>query len=103
MTTIEYRPAPPPVSFGSLTTATKTAPPVAQDVTYERILNARSEPQNWLTYYGAYDGQRYSTLDEITRANVKSLRPAWVFQAGVIGLIANPPTYALEAAPLVVD
>src|SRR6059058_196783 len=80
-----------------------SAPPVAQRVTAERIRNARSEPQNWLTYYGAYDGQRYSTLDEITRANVKSLRPAWVFQAGVIGLIANPPTYALEAAPLVVD
>jgi hypothetical protein len=30
------------------------APPVAQNVTYERLLNARSEPQNWLTYYGAY-------------------------------------------------
>jgi hypothetical protein len=26
------------------------APPVAKGVTYERILNARSEPQIWLTY-----------------------------------------------------
>ena len=30
MTTIEYREAPPAVNFGSLTTATGTAPPVAQ-------------------------------------------------------------------------
>ena len=26
-----------------------SAPPVTDGVTYERILNARSEPQNWLT------------------------------------------------------
>jgi alcohol dehydrogenase (cytochrome c) len=29
------------------------APPVAANVTYERILQARMEPQNWLTYNGA--------------------------------------------------
>jgi alcohol dehydrogenase (cytochrome c) len=43
-TDIEYREAPPAVDFGSLTTAVGTAPPVVQDVTYERILDARSEP-----------------------------------------------------------
>jgi len=80
-----------------------TAPPVAARVTGDRIRAARSEPQNWLTYYGAYDGQRYSALDQIAAANVRSLRPAWQFQAGVIGLIANPATYAWEAAPIVVD
>ena len=48
-----------------------SAPPVTEGVTYERILNARSEPQNWLTYYGAYDGQRYSPLDQINKENVK--------------------------------
>ena len=47
------------------------APPVAEGLTYERILNARSEPQNWLTYYGAYDGQRYSTLDQINKDTVR--------------------------------
>jgi hypothetical protein len=44
-----------------------SAPPVVRDVTYERILNARSEPQNWLTYYGAYDGKRYSLLARSTK------------------------------------
>ena len=40
----------------------------------ERLLKARSEPENWLTYYGAYNGQRYSPLDEVNRGNVKRLR-----------------------------
>ena len=80
-----------------------TAPAVAQRVTFDRIRASRSEPHNWLTYYGAYDGQRYSALDQINATNVKTLRPAWSFQAGVIGLVATPATYAFEAAPLVID
>ncbi|MGH7447421.1 MAG: PQQ-binding-like beta-propeller repeat protein, partial [Longimicrobiales bacterium] len=56
-----------------------------------------------LTYYGAYDGQRYSELDQVNTSNVSRLRPAWVFQQGVIGLVANPATYSFEAAPIVVD
>jgi alcohol dehydrogenase (cytochrome c) len=79
------------------------APPVAANVTYERILQARMEPQNWLTYYGAYDGQRYSSLDQINTENVRHLRPAWVFQAGSSGMHAGPSTYSFEAAPIVVD
>ncbi|MFN2566472.1 MAG: PQQ-dependent dehydrogenase, methanol/ethanol family [Gemmatimonadaceae bacterium] len=79
------------------------APAVARNVTFDRIRNARSEPQNWLTYYGSYSGQRYSTLDQINNGNVRTLRPAWVFQTGVIGLIATPATFAFEAAPIVVD
>jgi alcohol dehydrogenase (cytochrome c) len=79
------------------------APPVAKDVTYERILDARSEPQNWLTYYGAYDGQRYSPLDQINTETVKQLTPAWVFQCGSVGLHSGASTYSFEAAPIVVD
>jgi alcohol dehydrogenase (cytochrome c) len=79
------------------------APPVVAGVNYERILNAREEPQNWLTYYGAYNGQRYSSLDQINTENVKRLVPAWIFQAGTTGLIAGASTYSFEAAPIVVD
>jgi alcohol dehydrogenase (cytochrome c) len=79
------------------------APPVANRVTSERLARARSEPQNWMTYYGAYDGQRYSALHQITVGNVKRLAPEWVFQYGVIGLTPNPATIAFETAPLVVD
>jgi alcohol dehydrogenase (cytochrome c) len=100
---MEYVPAGHAVNLGSLSGMVGTAPPVAQNVTYERILDARSEPQNWLTYYGAYDGQRYSPLDQINTENVKRLAPAWVFQCGSIGVHAGASTYSFEAAPIVVD
>jgi alcohol dehydrogenase (cytochrome c) len=79
------------------------APDVTRGVTPQRIAAARNESQNWLTYYGTYDGQRFSKLDQINTANVKQLKPAFVYQFGVIGLIANPATYSFEAAPIVVD
>jgi alcohol dehydrogenase (cytochrome c) len=84
-------------------TQTGSAPAVADSVTGDRITRARSEPHNWLTYYGTYDGQRYSSLEQINTGNVSQLKTAWVFQAAPIGLIASPPTFALEAAPIVVD
>ncbi|HEX2190764.1 MAG TPA: PQQ-dependent dehydrogenase, methanol/ethanol family [Longimicrobiaceae bacterium] len=79
------------------------APPVAQRVTSERLVRARAEPQNWLTYYGAYDGQRYSPLDQVDTRNVRELRPAWTFHYEQLGLYPAPLTAAFEAAPLVVD
>jgi alcohol dehydrogenase (cytochrome c) len=100
---MEYVQAGHAVDLGTLSGVKGSAPPVAQNVTYERILKAREEPQNWLTYYGAYDGQRYSPLDQINTENVKRLAPAWVFQRGPIGLHAGPSTYSFEAAPIVVD
>lgn len=84
-------------------TQRRAAPVVADDVTGERIARAHSEPHNWLTYYGGYNGQRYSSLDQINTDNVAQLKPAWVFQAAPIGLIATPATFSLEAAPIVVD
>lgn len=104
--TVEYVDAGEAVDQGTLNYKTPggdVAPPVVADVDYERILNAREEPQNWLTYYGAYNGQRYSPLDQINTENVKRIVPAWVFQAGTTGLIAGASTYSFEAAPVVVD
>jgi alcohol dehydrogenase (cytochrome c) len=101
--TVEYVDAGQAINQSALSGVVGSAPPVTQDVTYERILNARSEPQNWLTYYGAYNGQRYSPLDQINTENVKRLLPAWVFQWGSSGMQAGASTYAFEAAPIVVD
>lgn len=100
----EYVQAPAAMSLGELSNQVGSAPPVAKDVNYERILDAREkEPHNWLTYYGDYDGKRYSLLDQINKDNVRKLTPAWVFQFGSQGLHAGPSTYALEAAPIIVD
>src|SRR5216117_688537 len=97
--TVEYVDAGEAIDQGALSGKTGTAPAVVSGVTYERILNAREEPQNWLTYYGAYDGQRYSPLDQINARNVKQLTPAWVYQAGSMGLHSGQSTYAWEASP----
>jgi hypothetical protein len=48
-------------------------------VTYDRILHADREPQNWLTYGGGYASQRYSLLTDLTRGNVKDLELKWVY------------------------
>lgn len=64
-------------------------------VTYERILNAPSEPGNWLTYSGNYAGHRHSPLDQINPSNVAQLRPAWIYQTNSL--------QKFETTPLVVD
>ena len=60
-------------------------------VTFERLLAADQEPQNWLTYSGAYNSQRFSPLDQINRENVSRLRPAWVYQIKEPGRIQGTP------------
>jgi alcohol dehydrogenase (cytochrome c) len=79
------------------------APGVVGRVTPQRLAHARSEPHNWLTYYGAYDAQRFSALSQINTGNVARLRPAWTFQHPIISLVASLATYGFEAAPIVVD
>ena len=92
------------VSHTDLSDVVGKAPAVTKNLGYERILNAReAEPHNWITYYGGYDGQRYSLLDQINVDNVKSLTPAWVFQAGTVGMQSGAGTYSMEASPIVVD
>ena len=64
-------------------------------VTYERLLNAAQEPQNWLTYSGTYFSNRHSPLRQVDPTNVKNLEQKWVFQAQSL--------QSFEATPLVVD
>jgi len=45
-------------------------------VTYERLLRAENEPQNWMTYSGSYKGWRYSALDQVDRSNAGKLKVA---------------------------
>jgi alcohol dehydrogenase (cytochrome c) len=64
-------------------------------VSNDQLLHASSEPQNWLTYSGGYMSQRYSSLQQVTLANVKNLELKWAFQA--------PSLQKFEATPLVVN
>jgi quinohemoprotein ethanol dehydrogenase len=47
------------------------------NVTAKRLVNAGSEPSQWMTYGGTYDEQRFSRLKQITPANVKQLGLQW--------------------------
>lgn len=47
------------------------------NVDQDRLLNAASEPEQWLTYGGTYNEQRFSTLDQINTDNVDQLGLAW--------------------------
>ena len=49
---------------------------------------------NWTSYNGDYTGRRYSSLREITAANVSKLHAAWVFHPG--------NSQSLEATPVVI-
>ncbi len=73
--------------------------PCQAQVTFDRLLHADREPQNWLTYSGTNNGQRYSLLTQITPANVKNLELEWVLQTRA----PAEPTSKYESTPLVVD
>ncbi len=67
----------------------------AGPLTFERIVNAAKEPQNWLTYWGDYGGHHFTKLDQITTANVSKLQTRWAVQM--------PGDSILETTPIVVD
>src|ERR1035437_1337486 len=68
---------------------------LSAQVTFDRLVNAGKEPQNWLTYSGNMMSQRYSPLDQVTPQNVKNLELKWVYQTRSLE--------KFEATPLVVD
>ncbi len=83
----------------SVAVALLAVAPMRAQVSFDRILRAGQEPQNWLTYSGTLFSHRYTALTQITPANVKNLELQWVFQT------RGPAeaTEKSEATPLVVD
>jgi alcohol dehydrogenase (cytochrome c) len=68
----------------------------AADITWDRLLNADKDPNNWLMYHGSYKGWHYSALDQINKSNVKNLKVAWIH---------SPSTgkRGIQSFPLVAD
>ena len=69
--------------------------PAFSPVTWERLVNAADEPQNWLMYSGTLDSQRHSGLDQVHNRNVGELELKWAYQI--------PEIDRAETTPLVVD
>ncbi len=61
----------------------------------ERIINAESEPGNWIAHGRTYEEQRFSPLSKINKESVTDLGLAWYKDMGT--------NRALEATPIVVD
>jgi len=76
---------------GALPPALERLPPISA----ERLAAARADSGNWLTYSGAYDGRRYSTLSQVNRDNVRRLRLLWIYQTRELE--------RFETTPLVVN
>src|SRR2546423_545957 len=65
------------------------------NVSQEMLTNAGAQSTNWLHTNGSYDQKRFYAGSQINTANVRSLRPEFVFQTEVIE--------SMETAPIVVD
>ena len=66
--------------------------PAFSPVTWERLINAEDEPENWMMYSGTLDSQRYSRLDQIDKSNVAELEMKWSYQIPVIDRAETVPT-----------
>ncbi len=66
-----------------------------EPVTWERLVNAEEEPQNWLMYSGTFDSKRHSRLDQVHNRNVNRLELKWTHQLSALD--------RAETTPLVVD
>jgi alcohol dehydrogenase (cytochrome c) len=64
---------------------------LSAQVTYDRMLHADHEPQNWLTYGGDYSSHRYSQLSQITKENVVTLQLKWVHPFHTLQKTENTP------------
>jgi len=64
-------------------------------VPYQRLIDADSEPGNWLTYSGGYRAHSYSPLDQVNTSNISGLKVAWMYQIG--------SSHHFETEPLVFD
>jgi PQQ-dependent dehydrogenase (methanol/ethanol family) len=75
---------------------TKTAmASIPGGVTYDQLRNSNAQPQNWMHYWGNYQGTHYSALKEVTTANVTRLQAKWSTPLAATG--------TLETQPLVID
>jgi alcohol dehydrogenase (cytochrome c) len=81
-------------------------PLFAQQVSFDRLLRADKEPQNWLSYSGTVFNQRYSQLTQISPANVKNLELQWIWQARSLekfeatALAVDGVLYTLQGPPV---
>ena len=66
------------------------------DVTWDKLLNAQNDPNNWLMYHQSFNGYHHSGLDQINSGNVKNLGVSWIHTP-------NATKRGIQSFPLAVD
>ena len=69
-------------AFSAIALAAIMLPASAADVTQQRLMNAASEPQNWLMVHRDYDNSRHSALREVNRDTAKGLKLKFIVSIG---------------------
>ncbi len=54
-------------------------------VKFDDLRRSDSAAADWPTYYGSYNGHRYSQLSDINRHNIAQLQARWIYQIPVHG------------------
>jgi alcohol dehydrogenase (cytochrome c) len=70
------------VALASIGFAAIAMPASAADVTFERLLNAPNESENWLMVHHDYNNSRHSPQAQINATNAKDLKPKFIFSIG---------------------
>ena len=82
-------------AVGLAFTAAACSDTPAGNVTQERLLNADSDPENWLAHGRTYSEDRFSPLDQINTGNIDRLSLAYTVEFDT--------NRGQEATPIVVD
>lgn len=92
----------------SIAMMTLAAAGLATAANADEILTMQKNADNWVSAAGNYNNQRYSTLSQITKENVKDLKMAWTFSTGVLrghegnALVIDNTMYIHTAFPNIV-
>jgi len=65
----------------------------------QELTSTKNPGKDWITFGGALNDQRYSTLDQINAGNVAGIKGAWMTRLGS----GKGAKYRFEADPLVID
>src|ERR687886_2080112 len=79
--------------------ANLSAQSAPKTISTQDLAQARNGGNDWITFGGALNNQRYSSLNQINTSNVSQLKGAWLTRLGS----GKGSKYRFEADPLVID
>jgi alcohol dehydrogenase (cytochrome c) len=81
------------------TVSAQSQSPTFRSPTHQELSTTTTGAKNWITYGGALNNERYSTLTQINTGNVGQLKGAWMTRLNS----GRGTKYRFEPDPLVID